>query len=773
MIRFGLWIWAALLISSLAIIGSRLSDGLPLEADLLRLLPQQDETAEWVTNARVSLEGDVVDRALILVSHKQKSSAAKAALTLQTTLIENGIFQESTKLTDVNRPSEAALFFPYRMGLLSRQDLEFLEERGAKGIAQSAKAMVFAPLGFANAALLQNDPYLLLPRFLAENAQSAPDRDVETGLPFWEQEGAFHFILNHRLIDSPFSPGFQTRFEATVALQSEQLMAQFGDLNIRKTGAIVYASHATSSAKWEISRIGGLSVFAILILVLMVFRGLQPILFSLLAMFCAVTFGLAVNLMIFETIHLMSLVFGASLLGISVDYAMHYCCARFSADSTTPALRVNSVFNGLTFGLISSVLGFACFAFTPFPGLQQIAVFSAAGLMMAYLTVVFVFPKLDRGESTAFPPIADKLMYWISTRIIPRQIKHIILIVVLTGATIIGFGYHRIDADDSIRRLQNLPENLRTEENEIRTIVKSYNEAQFFLIRGQDEETVLQLEEALRRDLDFLVDAGGLEGYFALSNLVPSRQRQEKARRAVRDQLLGDRLQQLLAEIGQDGSASYVDYSKDYLTLDQLRAHSGFEWVERFGPRQDRDQAVHAVALKGVNDLVGLRYLGQINPNVQFIDPATEISQTLAKYSQRAVLLLVAAIVLIAGFLSLRYGIRKGLIVIAAPVVAVVLTPFVLALFGSIFTLFNALGLILVLVLGLDYALFCVESTQENLRVSLLANALSAASTILAFGLLIFSQQYAVHAFGATILVGIFLAFCLAPMSRILQGTRA
>jgi predicted exporter len=45
----------------------------------------------------------------------------------------------------------------------------------------------------------------------------------------------------------------------------------------------------------------------------------------------------------------------------------------------------------------------------------------------------------------------------------------------------------------------------------------------------------------------------------------------------------------------------------------------------------------------------------------------------------------------------------------------------------------------------------------------MLAVCLAASSTILSFGLLALSGVFAVHAFGVTMLIGIALAFLLAP----------
>ncbi|MFX5578808.1 hypothetical protein ABTD84_20345, partial [Acinetobacter baumannii] len=82
------------------------------------------------------------------------------------------------------------------------------------------------------------------------------------------------------------------------------------------------------------------------------------------------------------------LVFGASLIGIAQDYGIYFLCARLAApatqDSTTLLRRL---LPGLALMLLAALIGYLGMALTPFPGLQQMAVFSALGLVFAWLTV--------------------------------------------------------------------------------------------------------------------------------------------------------------------------------------------------------------------------------------------------------------------------------------------------------------------------------------------------------------------------------------------------
>jgi predicted exporter len=101
----------------------------------------------------------------------------------------------------------------------------------------------------------------------------------------------------------------------------------------------------------------------------------------------------------------------------------------------------------------------------------------------------------------------------------------------------------------------------------------------------------------------------------------------------------------------------------------------------------------------------------------------------------------------------------------APSLVAVALAPPIAALAGVAFTFFNAMALVLVLSIGVDYSVFCRETSGARKPVTMLAIALAALSTILSFGMLAFSRVFAVHAFGATMLIGIALAFLFAPMA--------
>jgi len=92
--------------------------------------------------------------------------------------------------------------------------------------------------------------------------------------------------------------------------------------------------------------------------------------------------------------------------------------------------------------------------------------------------------------------------------------------------------------------------------------------------------------------------------------------------------------------------------------------------------------------------------------------------------------------------------------ILAVPLLAAVLSLAVLGWLGQPLTLFALFGLLLVSALGVDYAIFMYQGVG-GAAVSLVSVLLSAATTLLSFGLLALSQTQVLSGFGLTVALGI------------------
>jgi predicted exporter len=169
------------------------------------------------------------------------------------------------------------------------------------------------------------------------------------------------------------------------------------------------------------------------------------------------------------------------------------------------------------------------------------------------------------------------------------------------------------------------------------------------------------------------------------------------------------------------------------------------------------------VTLGGIRDLAPLQALSAPADGVRFVDKVGDISRLLARYQRITIWIVVAGHLGVLLLFSLRYGFRSAVRVVASPALACLATLGLFGLLGEAASLFSTFALLLVLGIGIDYAIFLREGRGSPLS-SLIAVLVCAATTLLSFGLLAFSTTPFIHSFGLTLLLGISLAVVIAQV---------
>ena len=171
------------------------------------------------------------------------------------------------------------------------------------------------------------------------------------------------------------------------------------------------------------------------------------------------------------------------------------------------------------------------------------------------------------------------------------------------------------------------------------------------------------------------------------------------------------------------------------------------------------------VPLSGITaaSLPALERLSDTLPGVSFINTTADIARALESLRGELLRALGAAILLVAVLLrlTLRHGWWRRL---APTLAAMTLTLAVAGASGLPLSLFTVLPLILVLGLGVDYAVVLYSRPKSPSSAN--SVFLAASSTTLAFGLLAFSSMPALHLFGSVLLTAIGLTFALTVVMR-------
>ncbi|WP_038150288.1 MMPL family transporter [Vibrio litoralis] len=765
-------IWLAVMLMLSAVLFTQLlGRTLPIETNIMALLPknQQDPSAQ-VAFDRVA--SSMSDKVIFLVSSPDQDKAQQAAQRFEARLKKLSLFKQvDGKLAQDAQQAWGQFFFPYRFQLLTptqQQRLANSPQSQTQYVIQS----VYSPFSGVSGNELNSDPFLLFRDYLKQLTAHSGNFRLSNGYLTTDYQDQHYVLISADLNGSAYSMALQDKL-AELSQLEQDLKQEFkhDQVDVMHTGVIFYAAHGTQSAKSEISTIGVGSLVGVILLILLVYRSMMPLSLALLSISCGLVAAFVITVLIFGKVHLFSLVFGASLIGVSIDYAFHYLTDRLAAGSRWNASQgLKHILIAITLGLVTSLIGYLGMLIAPFPGLQQLALFSAIGLFAAYATVVCWYPILASAPSIDRTlPFNKILTLWLSAWQQPK------VRIIIPSALIIaaGIGLYHAHYNDDIRQLQAMPANLKQQEQTIKTISGIQNDQQMLLVRAPNNAQLLDKLQSVSEQLEQQIQDGNLGGYQSISQFIASPQQQKH--NFELSQALYQSQSQPLSQALKLKQTPELDSDFKAVTIEQF-LHSPISKPVRFMWLGEIDgQSSAVITLNGVQNGQALEGLAEQQSNVSYLNKTQEISQLFGLYRQHVTQLLALASLVILLVVSLRYGFAQGIRIVLPPVVAGAVGIAVTVLTGSSLNLFNLLALILVLGIGIDYTLFFAEQSRSQAssdahlalkrNSTLLAISLSALTTILSFGLLALSETQAIHSFGITVLFGIIISWLLAPLA--------
>lgn len=755
----GLWLAGMLVI---CILGGQVLTKDWLETSFLALLPsneQQPEIAKATRQHNQLLNRKVVWLAGAATSDEAIGHAQKLKRQLEQSKLFNKVVLEFPQQQYIRQYRQ---LFPHRYQLLDAQTQAILAANPEQLIRQNLE-MLNSPIGQMQAADLERDPSLIFGRYFS--AQNPIKLNLEQGIVVLSDRQQFYALLLTELQDERLQLDKLETLSSLVNSATEQVNAAGGELLV--SGMALFTAHGAESAKQEISTVGIGSSLGIIVLLWATFRSVRPLLLSSLAIGSGLLAAWVICVLFFGKIHILTLVFGASLIGVADDYAQHFLCDSFGEKDWNPRKGLKFILPGLTLGLISNLLSYAGLGFSPFPGLQEVALFSAMGLLVAWLTVVLLFPLLLTGFTFDHQPGILKLTtYW--EQHWPLWVsKHRRGLSLLLTVFIVG-GLWMLTPQDDVRLLQSPPAELLRTTDKIRSLFPMSPDNRFFLVSGQDQADWHQNEQRLLKRLDMLKQQKALIAYEGLSDYWPDANRQQQNYRLLKHKLYDSGLlEHYMTDLGFEQTA--VEAELKQFTAAESNTLALPEWLATADENKqqlwlgcDSGRCQSTVALTGISDAGALTELQDL-PGVVWVDQVESVSSLFARYRIRASGLLLVAFCLASLGLGLKFGWRNGATIMSVPVVSLAVSLAMLGWFDQLFSLFNLFALLLVLGIGVDYGLFFFMAGDRRASTSL-GVTLSALTTLLAFGLLAISSTEIVHAFGFTVTAGIVTALVSAPL---------
>ncbi|UST80270.1 MMPL family transporter [Pseudomonas siliginis] len=753
------WLFLSLLLAVVALAAWQWRDGAPLSANLMELVPGTNPDALEL-RAEQRMQEPLNREMLVLVGHADRQQALTMAQQLGEQWQASGLFETVQWNLQADLPALRKQLLQGRLAMLSADDRQLLSKHPDAFIQQRVQAL-FDPFNGFTLVPSQDDWLGLTGRI--QNSQpkhGAVQLDIGSGALVADADGKSWVMLRARTTGNAFDMNLP--LQVAELLQHSREQAAKGDVQLLAASGLLYAANGQQQATREMTWVGGGATVGILLLLLLAFRR-WGVLLAFVPVLVGMLFGAVACVALFGHMHVMTLVLGSSLIGVAVDYPLHYLSKSWSLKPwrSWPALRLT--LPGLTLSLITSVIGYLALAWTPFPALTQIAVFSAAGLLGAYLSAVCLLPALLKNvelRPAQWPlRLAERLIH----------LREALLGCIRTPALLallIAFcvgGLMQLQSKNDIRQWVGAPQHLTDEAQTIARITGFQPTSQFFLIRAANQEQLLERQAALSERLQQLVNLDKLQGYLAIDQLVSAPSQQQQVRESLNKLpsfwqplldlgvpvvALQNELQQLQTLPAEDIDAALAGpLGEPYRTL----------WL---GPTEDGVAAM--TSLQGLNNPSLLRVQALDLPGVVLVDRLGDLNKVFAATQISAAELKLASCVLIVLVLILPFGLTGALRIVALPLLAALCSLASLGWLGQPLTLFSLFGLLLVTAISVDYAILMREQVG-GAAVSLLGTLLAAVTTWLSFGLLAVSSTPAVSNFGLSVSLGLAFSFMLAP----------
>ncbi|MBV7478024.1 MMPL family transporter [Pseudomonas sp. PDM31] len=753
------WLFLTLLLAVLALAGWQWRDGAPLSANLMDLVPGTAPDA-LEQRAEQRIQEPLNREMLVLVGHSDRQQAIAMAQQLGEQWQASGLFEKVQWTLQADLPALRTQLLRGRLAMLSAEDRALLTEHPDALIQERVQAL-FDPFNGFSLVSSQDDWLGLTGRI--QNSQpkhGAVQLDIGSGALIADANGKSWVLLRARTIGNAFDMNLP--LQVADLLEHGREVAAQSDVQLLAASGLLYAADGQRQAAREMTWVGGGATLGILLLLLLAFRRWR-VLLAFVPVLVGMLFGAVACVALFGHMHVMTLVLGSSLIGVAVDYPLHYLSKSWSLKPwhSWPALRLT--LPGLTLSLITSAIGYLALAWTPFPALTQIAVFSAAGLLGAYLSAVCLLPALLKGADLRPAQWPLRVSEYLLGRreALLKRVSTPVLLALLIAFCVAGL--LQLESKNDIRQWIAAPQQLTDEARTIAQITGYQPTSQFFLVRAANQQQLLERQTALSERLDQLRNLEKLQGYLSLNQLVSPQNQQQQVREALSKL---PQFWQPLLDIGVPVEALRAELATlQALPGEDIDAALAGPLAEPYralwlGPSDDGVAAM--VSLQGVNNPNLLRAQTHDLAGVELVDRLGELNLVFAATQVSAAELKLASCVLIVLVLILPFGFGGALRIVFLPLLAALCSLASLGWLGQPLTLFSLFGLLLVTAISVDYAILMREQVG-GAAVSLLGTLLAALTTWLSFGLLAVSSTPAVSNFGLSVSLGLIFSFLLAP----------
>ena len=566
----------------------------------------------------------------------------------------------------------------------------------------------------------------------------------------------------------------QEKAVRSILEEAAKLKSNYGDaVTLKMTGSPIFSVKARETIQSQVLIFSTLGLAAISCLYLWVFKsfrlfalGSLPILSGVLAGIASVSIG-------FDKVHAITIGFGSTLIGEAVDYSIYY----FGQAQKTNSDWKRHFWPTIRLGTITSITGFLALVSSDFPGLAQLSLFTISGLIAAILVTRYILPcfhSSNLSQSTVLTSIGR----WVNIkRSSWHNAKYIGYILALGMGISLSLGNGVWS--NRISDLSPISKADKALDLQLRSDLGANGSRHLIVTRSSTQESVLEQTEELSGLLQPFLEDGTIAGFDAATKVLPSSRTQKLRQAAIPpEDSLEKQLNAALSTlpVKRQTLEPFVKdaenaKSSNLITLEtlsdtslgalvrSLNYQSGQYWVSIIPIMDKPDLPLDPHILRGVIEA---------NPqlNAQYIDLLAETNSMYGQYIHSTLTSCLLGAFAIFCILSVFLKSLKSATLVTMPlVISVVIVAGTLGLLSVDLTLLHAVGFLLIVAIGSNYALLAFQEGRKLDNETCGSIVVACISTMIGFGVLGFTDVPVLKAVGQTVAPGAFLALIFSLLT--------
>lgn len=502
-----------------------------------------------------------------------------------------------------------------------------------------------------------------------------------------------------------------------------------------------------------------LSILLSALILLTAFRK-KSILYLMTTIIFSLTLGLAGCIFIFGTIHILSIIVSASLIGLVVDFSLHWLANNQNKVIKSSSIRL--IVKYLIVNFIITAVGYMLFMFSFMLLLQQIAVISIITLFASLLYTIFFLPYILDGAYYTTSNIFNKIFHKY-LKSIDFLMSYRLFVLLITAVIIIAGSIKLIATStfsDNIKNYSSINKDFLKDTIIAGDITGMKNPSNYLVIDNYtiDKEHKLIIS-LLKNNL--------INNYKGLSQVFLSVPEQAVLKDIFSKSKDNSSIINMYIETGLDKNFIEEEFNKalsfkimDINEILNINTAAPFRYFY-----QNNHGVVFFESNKSYNDLMDNNTFKNILflYDAEYYNLVEMINMYFSQIKSHAVILKLIGIFVGFFILSIVFSLKKSLKISFAVLLSLLFAISIFSILSIDINIFAVFGFILAGAVGIDYAVLMLNENINELD-RYFGIFTSALTSIVSFVILTTSATYAVFTFGLSVALSLFIFLYILPL---------